>query len=184
MANGASGEENSVVRDDIAVEHNYTSDGRYIPYSGGSAGWDDNAGVLKRESGNNYGFHQVMNASEVRVAQFQRMGQRFDRRGHRVRVLKEVGVNLVWQGGNEPGLTRDISMNGIRIQFSNEIPLSMGDAVTVQILDKDGSLQIAVESEVAWARTLGNLRPLWNLGLAFTGVTREQTERLREFVGL
>ena len=43
-----------------------TPHGRYIPYSGGSAGWFENSGVLKYERHQNYQFHREMDLPEVR----------------------------------------------------------------------------------------------------------------------
>lgn len=165
-------------------ERNYTSDGRYIPYSGGTAGWDDNNGVPRVEQSNNYAYHTVMDSDEVRVTQFIRMGERYDRRGNRVRVMKEVPITMRWDGGEVSGSTRDLSLQGMRIQFVEQVPLSQGDKAEVDLHNADGSTLITLPVRVVWAHVLGNLRPLWNIGMTFLETTPEQTATLRETLGL
>lgn len=164
----------------------YTSEGRYIPYSGGSTGWYDNSLVPESEMPNNYQLYRVMDLNEVRMAQFERVGDHFqDRRGNRKRVMAERPARLSWGSGSERGHTRDLSLFGARVQFFEGITLQRGNTVTLVLMDENGEQDlISVECQVAWVELLGNLRPLWNVGVAFTDLKGEARQQLQEMLGV
>lgn len=170
----AEGQEASILDQDL------TQEGRYIPYSGGSMGWFENSGVLKSELGNNYLFHTVMQSDEVRSKQFERWGDSFNRRGRKKRVRKETGVTLISGSGEIRGSTRDISINGVRLQFLEELGIAKGDLCTLRIHEGDTDIVLTdLGSKVVWLERIGKIRPVWNLGLTFPNITPEQTEILR-----
>lgn len=168
--------EEAELREDAEV----TEEGRYIPYSGGSMGWFENSGVLKCELGNNYLFYTVMASDTVRRKQFQRWGERFNRRGDRKRFKRMTGA-LVTVGSNKVrGTTRDISRHGIRVQSLNEIALAKGDSTHLTLFESESSEKAIFECEarVVWAERIGKIRPVWNLGMTLTNLTPEQQEQL------
>lgn len=164
----------------------YTSEGRYIPYSGGSTGWYDNSLVPDSEMPNNYQLFRVMDLNEVRMAQFERVGEHFqDRRGNRKRIMAERPVHISWDGGSEDGVSRDLSMFGARLQFYENVNLQRDTPVTLTLLEQNSEEAIlTAECQVAWVKLLGNLRPLWNVGLAFIDLSEENRDRLREVLAL
>jgi PilZ domain len=161
-----------------------TEEGRYIPYSGGSMGWFENSGVLKSELGNNYLFYTAMASDRVRSKQFQRWGERFNRRGGRQRFRAMTGISLGSGRGGARGTTRDISRHGVRVQFLSEVTLKKGDETPLRIHQDEQSDAVAVEvsARVVWSERIGRIRPVWNLGLTFENVTPEQEELLKAFL--
>jgi hypothetical protein len=158
-------------------------EGRYIPYSGGCMGWYDNSGVLKTELPNNYLYYTIMDSDVVRSRQFQRWGDRFNRRGGRERFRKETGVTLIWGKEKKQGGTKDISLQGMRLQFLEEISLKKGDAVTVQVLENaSDKIVVEVQAQVVWSERVGKIRPVQNVGLAFKPLPPEESDRLKEFI--
>ncbi|MDH5751671.1 MAG: PilZ domain-containing protein [Deltaproteobacteria bacterium] len=166
----------------LKPKEEYTSDGRYIPYAGGSAGWDDNAGVPGTEQSNNYRFHEIVDSMKIREVQFIRASEGFDKRGSRKRVLRSTDISLFHRGGTLNGSTHDISLFGMRLQFEEEIKLSKGETVLVKMLGQKGAPEMDIESKVMWSKTVGYRRPLWNIGIAFVGLSTEDSTRLRGFL--
>ena len=158
-----------------------TEEGRYIPYSGGSMGWFENSGVLKSELGNNYLFYTAMASDRVRSMQFQRWGERFNRRGDRQRVRRMTGVTLGVGRETVRGTTRDISRHGVRVQFLEEVTLQKGDSTHLKVHQSEDSDVVVFEADarVVWAERIGKIRPVWNLGMTLHELTPEQEERLR-----
>ena len=150
-----------------------TPGGRYIPYSGGSAGWFENSGVLKSEQRNNYHFDKEMDLPEVRAKQFLRWGPAFDRRqGDRKR--RSVHINLLKEGSSTALTTWDINSRGIRLQFDTSPTLAIGEQVSVEILGAvDGSPLALLDAQVIWMDQVGETRQLWNVGLYFPMVSAE-----------
>lgn len=158
----------------------YTSDGRYIPYQGGSMGWADNAGVLKAEAGNNYKFHTQMESAEVKTAQFFRAGAEFGQRRATDRKMTEIPAILEFADGSMTCLTHDISLHGVRLQFIEETNLYKGLQVTVQLLNQEATVSLmAIPSEVVWINSTGVTRTVWNVGISFTGLTPDQNTQLK-----
>lgn len=161
----------------------YTSDGRYIPYQGGSIGWADNAGVMKSEVGNNYKFHTQMENAEVKTAQFFRAGAEFGQRRSTPRQMVEIPAILQFEEGSLTCLTHDLSLHGVRLQFIEETKLYKGLAVTVQLLNQEATVSLlAIPSEVVWISSSGVTRTVWNVGISFTGLTPDQDTQLRSIV--
>ncbi len=48
----------------------------------------------------------------------------------------------------------------------------------------EGTPVLSVRSRVVWTATTGNIRPLWNVGMAFLDLSDTDTEQLRAFLGL
>lgn len=174
--------------------------GRYIPYSGGSMGWFENSGVLKSELGNDYTFYTVLDSELVRIKQFERLSDKPERRGKHYRVPKALPVNLLvadqpgaaaprsakvnvtWSGGRLSGVTKDISFFGMCLQFDRDPGLSKGSPVRVELLQADGATLMTVTSEVAWVNTVSVRRPVWHMGIAFTGITGDISANLHELL--
>lgn len=162
------------------ADQELTESGRYIPYSGGSMGWFENSGVLKCELGNNYLYYTEMASDRVRTKQFQRWGDRFNRRGSRQRFKKMIGVALPSGRNMVRGSTRDISRQGVRVQFLEEVKLQKGDHVPLRLFQDEHSNQVVFDGKarVAWSERVGRIRPVWNLGLTFEDMTPEQDEHI------
>ena len=162
------------------ADQELTESGRYIPYSGGSMGWFENSGVLKSELGNNYLYYTEMASDRVRSKQFQRWGDRFNRRGDRQRIKKMIGVSLPSGRNTVRGSTRDISRQGLRVQFLEEVKLQKGDDVPIKLYQDEQSSQVVFDGKarVAWSERVGRIRPVWNLGLTFEEMTPEKTEQI------
>ena len=174
--------------------------GRYIPYSGGSMGWFENSGVLKSELGNDYTFYTVLDSELVRIKQFERMSDRPERRRGHYRVPKALPVNLMvadqpgaparptaavsvrWSGGLLNGHTKDISFFGMCLQFERDPRMPQGARVQVAVLQADGDALMTVNSEVAWVHKLHAQQPVWNMGIAFTGITGDIDAHLHELL--
>jgi hypothetical protein len=174
-----------------------TADGRYIPYSGGSMGWFQNSGVLKSELPNDYGFHKVMDAESVRAKMFERWGMMGDERHlaglskqdrpagvHQQEAKGPIAVRLVWDGGSADGMTKDLSHYGMRIQVTDPLKVEEGHPVKAQLLTSDGDMILEIDSTVAWIKEEVVIRALWSVGIAFTQITSETEEALRDFLGM
>jgi hypothetical protein len=167
----------------VAPEQELTEEGRYIPYSGGSMGWFENSGVLKCELGNNYLYYTAMASDRVRSKQFERWGERFNRRGERRRFKRMTGVTLATGTGKRGvrGTTRDISRHGVRIQFLEEVVLSKGDDVQIKIHQDEQSDAVVFDgpAHVVWSERIGKIRPVWNIGLTFENLSPEHEAQLK-----
>jgi hypothetical protein len=159
-----------------------TAGGRYIPYSGGSAGWFENSGVLKSERHNNYRFHQEMDLPEVRSKQFQRWGPSFDRRGTG-RTRRTLPINVLREGRSTPMTTWDINSRGIRLQFSEAPDFAQGDEVSVELLEAEGGKVLALlDAQAIWIEQTGATRDVWNVGLFFPYVSAEASAMLTQLL--
>jgi len=158
-----------------------TEEGRYIPYSGGSMGWFENSGVLKCELPNNYTFHAVMASDRIRSKQFQRWGDRFNRRADRRRFKHMTGVTLAAGKQRVRGTSRDISRHGVRIQFLDEVVLQKGDVVDLKMHQDETSEAVVftTTAKVVWCERVGKIRPVWNVGMTYENLTPEQDEQLK-----
>lgn len=165
-------------------EGNYTGEGRYIPYSGGSAGWDTNKGVLKSEMGNNYRYQETIDSAAVRFVQFKRMEHMNDRRGGKVRVLKKTNVKVDWNDQIEMATTEDISLQGIKLQFLDKVSMRKGDECDLEVLDDKDRGVAKVKGIVVWKKEGGLRRKIISVGIAFTKVPNNESESLRSFLHL
>lgn len=171
--------EESEVQPELASD--VTEEGRYIPYSGGCMGWFENTGVLKCELPNNYTYFTVMASDRVRSKQFERFGERFNRRGDRRRFKRMTGLTLTMGKQSVRGTTRDISRHGVRVQFIESVELNKGDEVKLKVHadEKTDAVALDCRGRVAWCERVGRIRPLWNLGITFMELTAEQEEQLQ-----
>jgi hypothetical protein len=157
-----------------SISADLTPRGRYIPYSGGSAGWFENSGVLKSERRNNYLYHQEMDLPEVRSRQFERWGPAFERRGGTPRKRKELPINLLREGSSTPITTWDINNRGIRLQLTEQPDMAVGDELSVELLDApDGKVLTLLDANVTWLEQAGATRQVWNVGLFFPYISPE-----------
>ncbi|HKI96972.1 MAG TPA: PilZ domain-containing protein [bacterium] len=165
----------------LESEHETTEEGRYIPYGGGSMGWFENSGVLNCEAGNNYLFYTAMQSDRVRSKQFERWGERFNRRGDRRRYKRMTGVSITQGRHTVRGTTRDISRHGVRMQFLEQVELTKGDMVQVTLYEDEQSQSAMHESpaKVVWFERVGKIRPVWNVGLTFENLTEDQQASLQ-----
>jgi PilZ domain len=162
-------------------EHDTTEEGRYIPYSGGSMGWFENSGVLKCELPNNYLFYTAMASDRVRSKQFQRWGERFNRRGDRQRYKRMTGVTVTLGRQVAKGTSRDISRHGVRVQFLDEVKLNKGDLVQLKLHESEGSDKVTFEgsAKIVWSERVGKIRPVWNVGMTFENLSEDQSAALQ-----
>jgi len=157
-----------------------TEDGRYIPYSGGIMGWFENSGVMKSEIGNNYHFHELMQSDAVRAKQFERWGERTNRRTIEKRFRKDKGVIMLVDKTEVKGTSRDISGHGVRIQFLVAANVQKGDECRIKLLEtEDGPEIVELDARVVWSEKIGKIRPVWNVGMTFTSISKEQAEKIQ-----
>lgn len=165
-----------------------TSDGRYIPHSGGLMGWHENAGVLKCEVCQEYKFYTVIQAEEVRRKLFSRWqeGEEVSRRSSpRSDPQREVSVEFVWNGQTARGRLRDYSSNGMRIAVQQpDLDLNDASRPTLRILTAPNSdtAEFEAPSQVMWVNKSGRDRTVFILGVMFTDMSPEDTTRLKEFL--
>jgi hypothetical protein len=169
-----------------SIRSETTSDGRYIPHSGGLMGWFENSGVLKRELPNNYLFHTVIDAQSVRRKLFGRWGGGEDvnrRITERFHASRQVSIKLVWGDNSVEATTRDYSTHGLRLQLAGEEDpgLKKGDEIHVHILDSPGAGEplFDVGAHVMWVTSGGRKRSVWTMGLAFGEIQYEVREQLK-----
>jgi hypothetical protein len=174
-------------KDSIRAET--TSDGRYIPYSGGIMTWFQNAGVLKCEAPNNYRFHEMVDAEAVRKKLFERWGggenvsRRVDER-HTPR--RPISLLLTTESGNSvPCTAKDYSSHGLRLQLegSEQDGYAKGDKIRVVIQDspESGRNLFDISSQVMWARQVGKTQPTISLGIAFIELSVEKRQALLRY---
>jgi PilZ domain len=84
--------------------------------------------------------------------------------------------------GRQPlrGITRDISRQGVRMQFLDEITLKKGDDVKFKLHPDENSDTVLAEltAHVVWSERVGKIRPVWNLGMTFVNLGPDDLERL------
>lgn len=166
-----------------SISADLTPRGRYIPYSGGSAGWFENSGVLRSERRNNYLYHQEMDLPEVRSKQFERWGPTFNRRAGDPRRRKEIPINLLQEGRSTPMITFDINNRGIRLQLTELPDLAVGDELSVELLDApEGTVLTLLDANVTWLQQAGATRQIWNVGLFFPYISPEAGVTLNEIL--
>jgi len=159
------------------------SKSRYIPFSGGSMGWYENGGVLKRELKNNYGFKDAIDKNAFRQALFNRWnsGEASTRRvEHRSSIERQLILEI---GGKEyEAKTLDISLHGVRAQLEGDVELKKGEEIKVTVLEETGSKNPKLSSLTAltmWVMQVGKRRKLMNLGFGFTSLTEEQEREMK-----
>jgi hypothetical protein len=168
-----------------AGEHQ--NDGRYIPYSGGSLGWFENAGVPAAEKRNNYQYYTAMDAGTVRAKQYLRSGLLAEkRRAARRNVNGKLFVAVKSAQEDKSLRIMDISTHGMRLQYvGDDIALKTTDRVLCRFLDTpDGPTLLALTSTIVWSEKSGKTRALWNFGIDFPLMAEEQLARLKEIGGL
>jgi hypothetical protein len=168
-----------------AGEHQ--NDGRYIPYSGGSLGWFENAGVPAAEKRNNYQYYTAMDAGTVRAKQYLRSGLLAEkRRAARRNVNGKLFVAVKSAQEDKSLRIMDISTHGMRLQYvGDDIALKTSDRVLCRFLDTpDGPTLLALTSTIVWSEKSGKTRALWNFGIDFPLMAEEQLARLKEIGGL
>lgn len=167
-----------------AADQTVSDEGRYIPYSGGSAGWFENSGVLKSEQPNNYRYHVEMDRPEVRSRQFERWGPSFDRRGD-PRKRHQLPINLVRNGVRTAMTTWDINTRGIRLQLADAGGLASGENLQVELLDLPGGQPVlTLDGQVVWAREEGTTQKLWNVGIFFPSITHDEAAQMVAQLGV
>jgi hypothetical protein len=167
------------------IREETSTEGRYIPYGGGSLGWFENAGVPKSERGNDYKFHTAIDTAKVRQKLFERWGDDVNRRVEtRFDVSKPTPVRITWEGETQEAETKDLSATGLRLQLLQETGLKIGDKITVHIFRRpnfeDEVLTLA--SEVMWVARVGKRRQVWNVGIGFTEKDEVTEMKLKEFL--
>jgi hypothetical protein len=162
-----------------AAKAETTAQGRYIPYSGGSAGWFENSGVLKSERRNNYRYQEEMERPEVRRKLFERWGPSEERRQAGPRTRRQLPIHLLREGESTPMRTWDINNRGLRLQFTEPPRLSNGDEISVELLaGPEGEVLTLLDAQVIWIEELGTTRKLWNVGLFFPYISAESAVTL------
>lgn len=157
---------------------------RYLPYSGGSAGWFENSGVLKSERFNNYRYHVEMDRPDVRSRQFERWGPSFDRRRD-IRKRHQLPINLVQGDVRTPLVTWDVNTRGIRLQFTERTNMVVGQDLKVELLDvPEGEPVLTLDAQVVWVEESGATHELWNVGIFFPTMTSADTAVMTEQLGV
>ena len=185
VENAAESQEGAVPTGESVQPSDHGSEGRYIPYSGGSLGWFENSGVLKCEKGNNYKFYTAIDTTLVRQKLFDRWGAEVNKRiDDRVVVDRETPVMLTWESGVAQAVTKDLSSHGLRLQLSEDPDLAKGDKVIVHVKEKEDSETelMVLESEIMWTARVGKRRMVWNIGLVFSDISPEQELELKRFL--
>ena len=176
-----------VEKDSIRAET--TSDGRYIPHSGGIMGWFENSGVLKCEQRAGYRFYEMIDAEAVRSKLFERWGggETVNRRvAPRHNVNRNINV-AVSQSGETSAIAaaKDYSSHGLRVHIADGASFNLvkGDSINVIIYDKpeDGQVLFEIPSKIMWVSKVGREKLASSLGIAFMEIPHEQRERLTEF---
>jgi len=168
------------------AESTHQSDGRYIPYSGGSLGWYENTGVPARERGNNYAFHKAIDGEVVRAKQYLRAALRSEKRRSARRIVQEeMLVGLHTSKETKTARVFDISKHGMRAQYiGDDIQLRPGEKVQVRFQGKEGGLLLELTCTVVRAWKAGRTRTLWNFGLDFPLMKDDQLTKLIAVAGL
>lgn len=146
--------------------------GRYTPYSGGSAGWFENAGVPRSELGNNYRLYTALDTGHVLQKRFERLGAELSRR-HSQRV-PAAGVPVTVRIGDTEaeGTIRDFSEGGVRVRLPTEAELAVGTRVTLRVQPSSFfKTELAqLDAEVVWLSPIRGNGPGWHAGLAYRGL--------------
>lgn len=169
------------------AESQHQSDGRYIPYSGGSLGWYENSGVPAHEKANNYAFHTAIDSDIVRAKQYLRAGLRAEKRRAPRRALSDdLPVTLKSDVEEKSARVFDISAHGARVQYvGDDIRLKNSDKVLCQFLGKDGAAPVLeLMCTVVRSWKVGKTRTLWNFGIDFPLLNPDQLAKLTTFAGL
>ncbi|MFI5399912.1 MAG: PilZ domain-containing protein [SAR324 cluster bacterium] len=161
----------------------YQSEGRYIPYSGGSLGWFENSGVLTVEKRNNYLFHTVMDPAMVRAKQIQRSGVHAEkRRSARHEQGADLSATVLVAKEQKTLRVLDLSLHGAKLQFTGAaIALHETEKAVFRFHDAPGGAPL-LELPCTIARVeqmVGRMRTLWIIGIAFQRLAPEQTKTLR-----
>ena len=178
----------SRVHEKQVVREHSTSDGRYIPHSGGLMGWHENQGVLHCEIPNNYKYYSVIQADEVRAKLFARWndGEKISRRAStRTEQSRQVGIAIVWNGQTAKGQLRDYSSIGMRATIQQqELSLEKGSKPTLRIMKSTDSNEVEFEatSEIMWINRTGRDRVIWSIGMMFIDISPQESARLKNFL--
>ena len=178
----------SRIQEKQIIRANSTSDGRYIPHSGGLMGWHENSGVLNCEIPNNYTFYKVIQANEVRAKLFSRWGEgeKVSRRAsERLNQRRQVAVEFAWNGQTARGQLRDFSSNGMRITVQQQdLALEKGAQPTLRILKTANSddAEFEANSEIMWINRSGRDRVVWSMGVMYTDIPPHESARLKDFL--
>lgn len=176
-----------VEKDSIRAET--TSDGRYIPHSGGIMGWFENSGVLKCEQRSGYRYFEMIDAEAVRSKLFERWGsgETVNRRAaERHSVSRKVSIAISRAGETSVVSTAtDYSSHGLRVHLtdSGNFSLNKGDSVNVIIYDKPegGQALFEIPSKIMWVSQSARAQQSSSIGIAFMEIPHEQREKLTAF---
>lgn len=174
-------------KDSIRAET--TSDGRYIPYSGGIMTWYENSGVLKCEAPNNYRYHEMVDAEAVRKKLFERWGggENISKRATLRHALKRpISLLLTANSGQTVDCSaKDYSSHGLRIQLegSEQSDFAKGEKIRAVIRDgpDSGRNLFDIASQIMWTMQVGPTRPMTSMGIAFMDLSMDQRQALLRF---
>ena len=148
-------------------------EGRYIPYSGGSAGWFENSGVSKSEQGNNYTFHTAVDKTKVWQKRFERLGQEVGHRSAQRQIPEgETPVALKWGDRVIEAIMNNFSGRGIRVVMNEEPGFQPGDKVNVRVHPNEFfKTELAmIDSEVIWIKKAKVHGGRWHVGIAYATI--------------
>lgn len=144
-------------------------EGRYIPYSGGSAGWFENSGVMRGELANNYRFYTAVDAMRVKQRRFERLGADLARRNEqRVRAR---GLQVELQAGSLTfaGTLQDFSESGVQVRLAEDPGLSEGQSVELHV-EPNSFFQTSlalINAEVRWVKQVRLADDAWHVGITY-----------------
>lgn len=147
--------------------------GRYIPYSGGSAGWFENSGVSKSEQGNNYTFHTAVDPAKVKQKRFERLGQEVGQRALQRQIPEgETPVAVNWGDQAIEAIMSDFSGRGIRVVMNEEPGFQRGDKVNVRVHPNEFfKTELAmIDAEVIWIQKTDLIGGRWHVGIAYAAI--------------
>ena len=167
-----------------------TSDGRYIPYSGGIMTWFENSGLLKCEAPQMYRFHEMVDAAAVRLKLFERWGggENISRRASDRHVLRrQINLELHTASGEKVVCSaKDYSSHGLRLQLPgvDHPRFSKGDKIRVVIQDEPVAERVLfdIASQVMWAMEVGKTEETLSVGIAFMDLSMEKRQALLQFL--
>lgn len=166
-----------------------TSDGRYIPYSGGIMTWFENSGLLKCEAPQAYRFHEMVDANAVRMKLFERWGggENISRRATERQIMRRpINLELLTASGEKVTCSaKDYSSHGLRIQLPgvDHPPFSKGDKIRVVIQDEPVAERVLfdIASQVMWALEVGKTEETLSIGIAFMDLSMDKRQALLQF---
>lgn len=93
----------------------------------------------------------------------------------------DVAVPVDVGGDADAGTSRDLSVDGMRIELAR--PLEVASEITVAFALPDESTRMSTTAEVRWCKQVGpKSANRWVVGVSFSAMADEHRERIADFV--